>query len=154
MLVFFFFFKQKTAYEMRISDWSSDVCSSDLALKNARRGIKRRRQQAGRLVAGKAEHDALVARAFVLVAAFVHALRDMGRLAVEIILERKTFPVKALLLIADALDGGAHRLFNLFQRARGPAGFVVVDALAPDFAGKDHPLCRGDRKGTRLTSSH
>src|SRR3546814_4111543 len=29
---FFFFFKQKTAYEMRISDWSSDVCSSDLAV--------------------------------------------------------------------------------------------------------------------------
>src|SRR3546814_149901 len=28
----FFFFKQKTAYEMRISDWSSDVCSSDLLL--------------------------------------------------------------------------------------------------------------------------
>src|SRR3546814_7642094 len=28
--LFFFFFKQKTAYEMRISDWSSDVCSSDL----------------------------------------------------------------------------------------------------------------------------
>src|SRR3546814_406796 len=30
MLMYFFFFKQKTAYEMRISDWSSDVCSSDL----------------------------------------------------------------------------------------------------------------------------
>src|SRR3546814_475810 len=30
MFVFFFFFKQKTAYDMRISDWSSDVCSSDL----------------------------------------------------------------------------------------------------------------------------
>src|SRR3546814_5160345 len=29
---FFFFFKQNTAYEMRISDWSSDVCSSDLRL--------------------------------------------------------------------------------------------------------------------------
>src|SRR3546814_12956200 len=28
----FFFFKQKTAYEMRISDWSSDVCSSDLGI--------------------------------------------------------------------------------------------------------------------------
>src|SRR3546814_10879138 len=28
--IYFFFFKQKTAYEMRISDWSSDVCSSDL----------------------------------------------------------------------------------------------------------------------------
>src|SRR3546814_5669581 len=30
MRCLFFFFKQKTAYEMRISDWSSDVCSSDL----------------------------------------------------------------------------------------------------------------------------
>src|SRR3546814_5186322 len=30
--VLFFFFKQKTAYEMRISDWSSDVCSSDLRI--------------------------------------------------------------------------------------------------------------------------
>src|SRR3546814_2198272 len=30
MSVLFFFFKKKTAYEMRISDWSSDVCSSDL----------------------------------------------------------------------------------------------------------------------------
>src|SRR3546814_5880367 len=29
--IVFFFFKQKTAYEMRISDWSSDVCSSDLS---------------------------------------------------------------------------------------------------------------------------
>src|SRR3546814_3162082 len=32
MVLFFFFFKQKTAYEMRISDWSSDVCSSDLVI--------------------------------------------------------------------------------------------------------------------------
>src|SRR3546814_18811307 len=30
IVICFFFFKQKTAYEMRISDWSSDVCSSDL----------------------------------------------------------------------------------------------------------------------------
>src|SRR3546814_6644080 len=30
VILLFFFFKQKTAYEMRISDWSSDVCSSDL----------------------------------------------------------------------------------------------------------------------------
>src|SRR3546814_8980008 len=30
LFYFLFFFKQKTAYEMRISDWSSDVCSSDL----------------------------------------------------------------------------------------------------------------------------
>src|SRR3546814_5271192 len=35
--VFFFFFKQKTAYEMRISDWSSDVCSSDLGIADVQR---------------------------------------------------------------------------------------------------------------------
>src|SRR3546814_9792678 len=40
----FFFFKQKTAYEMRISDWSSDVCSSDLLaalMKCSRRTVQR-----------------------------------------------------------------------------------------------------------------
>src|SRR3546814_1851395 len=35
----FFFFKQKTAYDMRISDWSSDVCSSDLLARLARLGL-------------------------------------------------------------------------------------------------------------------
>src|SRR3546814_7791207 len=35
-MYFFFFFKQKTAYEMRISDWSSDVCSSDLDAERVR----------------------------------------------------------------------------------------------------------------------
>src|SRR3546814_2468381 len=39
----FFFFKQKTAYEMRISDWSSDVCSSDLRLVG--QGIEQRLHQ-------------------------------------------------------------------------------------------------------------
>src|SRR3546814_8095287 len=39
LLSYFFFFKQKTAYELRISDWSSDVCSSDLR----RRGHEARR---------------------------------------------------------------------------------------------------------------
>src|SRR3546814_18090162 len=38
----FFFFKQKTAYDMRISDWSSDVCSSDLAWKVSAEEIKAR----------------------------------------------------------------------------------------------------------------
>src|SRR3546814_9849947 len=35
MYVLFFFFKQKTAYEVRISDWSSDVCASDLLFVNS-----------------------------------------------------------------------------------------------------------------------
>src|SRR3546814_10880885 len=46
-LYVFFFFKQKTAYEMRISDWSSDVCSSDLldayAIDTLRRKLRRSR---------------------------------------------------------------------------------------------------------------
>src|SRR3546814_16377025 len=42
--MFFFFFKQNTAYEMRISDWSSDVCSSDLppAWRGVRLGVRER----------------------------------------------------------------------------------------------------------------
>src|SRR3546814_11542905 len=41
-----FFFKQKTAYEMRISDWSSDVCSSDLQLaKKCRQPFRRKNEQ-------------------------------------------------------------------------------------------------------------
>src|SRR3546814_4348651 len=38
MYIFVFFVKQKTAYEMRISDWSSDVCSSDLRTAEAAEG--------------------------------------------------------------------------------------------------------------------
>src|SRR3546814_4722043 len=48
-LICFFFFKQKTAYEMRISDWSSDVCSSDLPHTDAdaERGVLRARRGRG-----------------------------------------------------------------------------------------------------------
>src|SRR3546814_7694132 len=45
-LLIFFFFKQKTAYEMRISDWSSDVCSSDLPLPADFRETHRERARA------------------------------------------------------------------------------------------------------------
>src|SRR3546814_10289751 len=54
----FFFFKQKTAYEMRISDWSSDVCSSDLQKRELRAevscGIDR--QSVAQLVQHGREH--------------------------------------------------------------------------------------------------
>src|SRR3546814_3427391 len=40
----FFFFKQKTAYELRISDWSSDVCSSDLIDDRIRENLRKYRQ--------------------------------------------------------------------------------------------------------------
>src|SRR3546814_2964762 len=41
MLEFIFFFKHKTAYELRISDWSSDVCSSDLQMRRGLIGLVR-----------------------------------------------------------------------------------------------------------------
>src|SRR3546814_5760270 len=79
----FFFFKQKTAYEMRISDWSSDVCSSDLAEHAAhhhrqqlllRRGdedlVHRVRGQQADQVAGEDGEDADVEQ----VAAHAHVL--------------------------------------------------------------------------------
>src|SRR3546814_16305422 len=53
LFLHFFFFKQKTAYEMRISDWSSDVCSSDLLTKPVRQFVdtpgarERQHQRAG-----------------------------------------------------------------------------------------------------------
>src|SRR3546814_5288877 len=56
---FFFFFKQKTAYEMRISDWSSDVCSSDLLARPMRRRVE---QGAAHRRAGQAQPEQLQRR--------------------------------------------------------------------------------------------
>jgi hypothetical protein len=66
--------------------------------------VDRRRHQVRRLVAGIAEHDALVARAFVLVAGRVNALRDVGGLAVQQDFDVGVLPVEAVLLVADVLD--------------------------------------------------
>src|SRR3546814_1357706 len=58
-LCVFFFFKQKTAYEMRISDWSSDVCSSDLLPVDD--GIARRLIDRGGRTVGADRRDAIAA---------------------------------------------------------------------------------------------
>src|SRR3546814_14195414 len=60
--MYFFFFKQKTAYEMRISDWSSDVCSSDLvaAAQHQQPGIASRVAPEERLERADCEIDTLV----------------------------------------------------------------------------------------------
>src|SRR3546814_6351894 len=60
----FFFFKQKTAYEMRISDWSSDVCSSDLPSPprrtlRCRSPAPRRRGPLHRLLTGRPTEELL-----------------------------------------------------------------------------------------------
>src|SRR3546814_4474741 len=61
----FFFFKKKTAYEMRISDWSSDVCSSDLSkAAQQHRKLLRRAEAVHNIAAGWA--DRLRARAIAI----------------------------------------------------------------------------------------
>src|SRR3546814_2886724 len=75
----FFFFKQKTAYEMRISDWSSDVCSSDLSM--AMRGPK-----IDTIVFDL--DGTLVDTAPDLIAALNHSLEVLGRPTVEPMLVR------------------------------------------------------------------
>src|SRR3546814_4202387 len=62
--MFFFFFKQKTAYEMRISDWSSDVCSSDLLIRVfplPLAALARKADDIFILLVGKIEHMNLTA---------------------------------------------------------------------------------------------
>src|SRR3546814_3293195 len=66
--------------------------------------MDRRRHEGFGLAAGEAEHDALVARALVLVAGGVDALGDVARLRVDEILHRHVAPVEAVLLVADLLQ--------------------------------------------------
>src|SRR3546814_8682117 len=67
--VCFFFFKQKTAYEMRISDWSSDVCSSDLEVAVIE----------DFLPAQLSEDEAKAAIAAIVAQLGASSLKDMGR---------------------------------------------------------------------------
>src|SRR3546814_10904256 len=59
-ILMFLFFKQKTAYEMRISDWSSDVCSSDLRLAGSLLFGKVFREFPGGLGSRRVDRDVLV----------------------------------------------------------------------------------------------
>src|SRR3546814_1190964 len=93
-----FFFKQKTAYEMRISDWSSDVCSSDLGAELFdRRAIDRARQrpqypavaidehgdvERDRVAAGRIARRAAAARADLAVDEAAHRRRQGRRLEI------------------------------------------------------------------------
>src|SRR3546814_1262982 len=90
----FFFFKQKTAYEMRISDWSSDVCSSDLLLCRHRRVFH---------LADVAEHGGGDGMAEVNVDAAPLALAVRGRKACDAAVDAALHEALGL----DGVKGGA-----------------------------------------------
>src|SRR3546814_15896517 len=74
--IIFFFFKQKTAYELRISDWSSDVCSSDLGIGGR---VELGQRQVHRLPSGQQVADSRAAGAG-------HGKQDVAHLpAVQIV---------------------------------------------------------------------
>src|SRR3546814_7241340 len=119
MCLFFFFFKQKTAYEMRIIDWSSDVCSSDL-LRPVRRiasrpvasASGRARGTAGRAgvpdrLFGRRDRDADPGGAGVARDAARAAVMGCGRWAVDARVADRTLREHLVHGIADRQSGAA-----------------------------------------------
>src|SRR3546814_6428705 len=141
VVAFFFFFKQKTAYEMRISDWSSDVCSSDL-----HRGAAvwvDLEVEVGRAATGVAgvadEADDLT---WLDQLAVVHALGEGAEVGVVV--------VRAALALDPDLGAAEHVAAHagddppLTGQQRSARWGEDVGALVG-------VLVAGDRKGTRLT---
>src|SRR3546814_2281285 len=142
-----FFFKQKTAYEMRISDWSSDVCSSDLTVGGRYTWEKKRwygRQQtfipalAGGFDPGLSIGEALDASVFNFPAGVIQ------------VLDKANEPTYRASLGYQATD-------DLFVYATYSHGFKAgafndqIGSFAP--FGNDLDAF-ADRKSTRLNSSH
>src|SRR3546814_3870443 len=114
---YFFLFKQKTAYEMRISDWSSDVCSSDLQQRSP----------------GNNEHD------------FDFVQRGLARQVPDFLHHTRFYPARrarSAPVQRRRQDAGGARL-----GARGDAGLFGLRRRTGGDVG-------GDRKSTRLNSSH
>src|SRR3546814_4648986 len=125
-MFFFFFFKQKTAYEMRISDWSSDVCSSDLL---------------ALIEEARARADHVVTSIFVNPIQF-GANEDLDRYP-----RREASDAKLL------SDRGCDVLWAPPVEEVYPPGFatnVSVGGVSEGLCGGSRP----DRKSTRLNSSH
>src|SRR3546814_6122348 len=127
-----FFFKQKTAYEMRISDWSSDVCSSDLDVQVVLPAPEPNGEwsQPGGNAAKSMGHLALGGSLQKVWSANIHGSSNSARLA-----------------SAPVVSGG--RVYVIDTEAR-----VQAFAAATGKAVWSTELGSKDRKSTRLTSSH
>jgi hypothetical protein len=113
-------------------------------LEDAVRIIEGGGKEIGRLVGRVAEHDALIARALVLVAAFIDAHRDVRGLTVKVAGEFRILPMEAALLVADLLDRIAHHLLDL-GLGRGHVLAAADLAGEHDPVGGDHRLA-GDAR--------
>src|SRR3546814_4141532 len=122
--MFFFFFKQKTAYEMRISDWSSDVCSSDLSDAKAKVALGRMYAAGAGVPINKIE----AARLYIKAA-------DGG------LPQAGARPTEKYLLYIER-DGVTRE---------GARGQLYGSSIAASIRQTSVPL---DRKSTRLNSSH
>src|SRR3546814_9688082 len=137
----FFFFKQKTAYDMRISDWSSDVCSSDL-LQPARE----RRDRAD-ITFEPVEDDREARREII-------AQRDHVDRAIA---EAIGLKILFLLTLDHPHPGGIGPA--IFEKLLERLGAEQVGEIAGIIAADDMMLLgpevgEEDRKSTRLNSSH
>src|SRR3546814_2156799 len=144
-MFFFFFFKQKTAYEMRISDWSSDVCSSDLS-----RAVKSRFAFFIRAPAQSVEFGYSSMEIPAPSRAFTKAPPLRGTITVP---GDKSISHRALML--SALAVGESRVEGLLEGEDVTATAEAMRAMGADI----HRHAQGvwhieDRKRTRLNSSH
>src|SRR3546814_6001826 len=116
----FFFFKQKTAYEMRISDWSSDVCSSDL-LNRAMEAASERLdfEEAARLRDQVAMIRTLQARQYV-----EGQVADMDLLACAM---QGTHACVLLLAFRDGRNLGTRAFFPKTNGSDSPAEVLAAD---------------------------
>src|SRR3546814_8432942 len=158
----FFFFKQKTAYEMRISDWSSDVCSSDLS-----RVLRRWQRIFRHFVWDPAAIAAADTRAGMGAAATGAAVHECiptrpcpnncrrGAQVIEILLW--IWLVSAVVMTATWAM--CWRIGNAGYVDVAWALMMALSALSVGLVANGAPLPRGlvallDRKSTRLNSSH
>src|SRR3546814_20876942 len=124
-LLLFFFFKQKTAYEMRISDWSSDVCSSDLQVADTLTGTASK-SEAARPVSIQIHEET---NALIITAAPT-VFRELSSVIEQLDIRRAQVMVEAA--IAEVSDDLADELGVQFQftrldtRADGSVGNGVL----------------------------
>src|SRR3546814_5554311 len=134
----FFFFKQKTAYEMRISDWSSDVCSSDLGTRHSTAFTVSIEAREG-VTTGISAHD----RAHTIAVAI-----DPDKTADDIVSPGHVFPLVARGGGVLVRAGHTEAAVDIARLAGLIPASVICEVMNDD--GSMARLPELDRKGTRL----